>query len=429
MDPARSIELLGLVACLVVVGLASAADAALSAVTRHRMNQHLESGERRATALMRLLEDPYRFRLSTLVLSTSATIVATTLLMAFVRDWGGWQQAGALLGLLVVWLTLGTTLPKSLATAHPDGTGLLVARPMGLLLLLIAPVNWTLSLLARPIGMMTGANPQLVTEEELKLLVNVGEEEGVIEAEEREMIEGIFEFSDTVVREVMVPRIDIVAVPATASLDEALALVLGAGHSRLPVYQDSVDHVVGVLYAKDLLPVLRDNRRDQPLSALVRPAYFVPDTMKVDDLMRALQSRKVHIALIVDEYGGTAGLVTIEDLLEEIVGEIQDEYDVEEPPIQEVGAGAWLFNSRISLDEVNDLAGLHLANEDVDSLGGYVASILGTIPKVGDSITAEGATIEVLAVHGLRPERLKIVVPQPVIEQAATVGESQDEHG
>ena len=427
MDPARSIELFGLLVCLVIVSIASAAEAALSTISRHRINGLLDSGERRVNVLMDLLENPYHLRIGTLLLGTSATIAATALLLTFVRTWTAWEQAGALLGFGLIWLTIGTTLPKSLATTYPDTIGIFVARPLQMLLFIVAPLQWLLGLIARPIGLVTGSNPQIVTEEELKLMVNVGEEEGVIEAEEREMIQGIFEFSDTVVREVMRPRIDVVALDALTTVERAVDVVLSVGHSRLPIYEESIDHIIGVLYAKDLLRLLRDGRRDVPLRSLVREAYFVPETMKVDDLMRALQTRKVHMAIIVDEYGGTAGLVTIEDLLEEIVGEIQDEYDVEEAEIEEVAPGEWLFDGRVSLDEVNDLTDLDLINEDVDSLGGFVSAMLGTIPVVGDKITAGAATIEVMAVRGLRPHRLRLLIPQPEPEPEIVVGsESED---
>ena len=427
MDPARSIELFGLLVCLVIVSIASAAEAALSTISRHRVNTLLDNGEPRATVLMNLLENPYQLRIGTLLLGTSATIAATALLLTFVRAWSAWQEAAALLVFGLVWLTIGTTLPKSLATAYPDSIGMFVARPLRILLFIVAPFQWLLRMIAQPIGLFTGSSPQIVTEEELKLMVNVGEEEGVIEAEERQMIQGIFEFSDTVVREVMRPRIDVVALEANTSVERALDVVLSVGHSRLPIYDGSIDHIIGVLYAKDLLRLLRDRRRDEPLRSLVREAYFVPDTMKVDDLMRALQSRKVHMAIIVDEYGGTAGLVTIEDLLEEIVGEIQDEYDVEEARIQEIAPGEWLFDGRVSLDEINELTDLNLINEDIDSLGGYVSAILGTIPVIGDKITVEGVTIEVITVRGLRPYRLRLVVPQPEPESAAVGSES--DHG
>lgn len=426
MDPASSLELLGLAMCLIVVSVASAAEAALSTISRHRMNTLLENGERRANVAMRLLEDPYHLRIGTLLLSTVGTIGATALLLTFVANRTGWQQASFLLIFLLVWLTIGTTLPKTLATAYPDSMVLWTVRPLRILLWLVAPMQWVLRQIARPIGLVTGQHPHIVTEEELKLMVNVGEEEGVIEAEERDMIEGIFEFSDTAVREVMVPRIDIVGLAATASMEEALNLFISAGHSRLPIYDESIDHVLGVLYAKDLFPLLRDGLRDAPLRSLVRQPYFVPDSIKVDDLMRALQSRKVHMAIIVDEYGSTAGLVTIEDLLEEIVGEIQDEFDSEEAPIQQVGPYEWLFDGRVSIDAVNDATELTLINDDVDSLGGFVLSMLGSMPNVGDVVQVGDTTIEVVTIQGLRPQRLRVSLAH-VEHELAEVGSNTDD--
>lgn len=426
MDSAQSLELLGLLICLIVVSVASAAEAALSTISRHRINNLLDAGERRASVMMTLLDDPYRLRIGTLLLSTLATIAATALSLTFVRTWLGWQQAVALGVFVLIWITIGTTLPKTLATVYPDTFGLRLIRPLNMLLWLVAPIQWALRMMARPIGLVTGQNPQMVTEEELKLLVNVGEEEGVIEAGERDMIEGIIEFGDTMVREVMIPRIDIVALDCDTSLNDALNMFIKVGHSRLPVYDESIDHIIGVLYAKDLFPLLRDGKRDVPIESLVRPALFVPDTVYVGDLLRTLQTSKVHIAIIVDEYGGTAGLATIEDLLEEIVGEIQDEYDVEEAPIQHISPYEWVFDGRVSLDEVNDLTELNLVNDDVDSLGGYVSAKLGTIPVVGDHITVEPATIEVVAVQGLRPHRLRVSLPQPEPEPAPVGSDTND---
>ncbi len=391
----------------------------------------LDSGERRAKALMHLLEDPYLVRMATLVLGTSATIAATALTLTYIAAWSTTTKILGLIGFSLIWLTIGTTLPKTLATTYPDRTSLLIARPLRVLLYLAMPIQWLLRLIAQPIGLVTGSQPQLVTEEELKLLVNVGEEEGVIEAEERDMIEGIFEFSDTQVREVMVPRIDINAVEVNSSVDDALHWVLDAGHSRLPVYEKSIDHIVGLLYAKDLLPVLRAGRRDVPLRSLLRPAFYVPDTMMVDDLMKAMKTRRTHMAIIVDEYGGTAGLVTIEDLLEEIVGEIQDEYDEEEELIQQVAANEWLIDGRVSLDEVNDLTSLQLDHADVDSLGGFVAAMLGTIPITGDKVETDDYTVEVAAIRGLRPHRLRLWIAQPAADETEPliVGETATDHG
>jgi CBS domain containing-hemolysin-like protein len=200
-----------------------------------------------------------------------------------------------------------------------------------------------------------------------------------------------------------------------------------AGHSRIPVYHDTIDNVIGILYVRDLLPLLRDGHLARKIVDVLRAVYYVPETMKVDDLLRNLQTRKVHMALVVDEYGGTAGLATIEDVLEEIVGEIQDEFDHEEPTITQLDANTWIADARVSLDDVNDQTGLHLATEEVDSLGGLVYEQLGSIPKVGDTVEMGDVTITVQSVQGLRPAKLEIVQHQPAVV-ADGVTEDQDDH-
>jgi putative hemolysin len=195
----------------------------------------------------------------------------------------------------------------------------------------------------------------------------------------------------------------------TATLDDALDRIVARGHSRIPVYNESIDQITGILYAKDLLPWMRTGRRDLGLSALLRAAHFVPETMKVDALLRDLQARKVHLAIVVDEYGGTAGLVTIEDVLEEIVGEIQDEYDIELPPVQVIGEGELIVDARVLIDDINDLTGLALESEESDRIGGVVYERLGRVPQQGDEVeVAEGVVIRVLSIEGLRPRRLRI---------------------
>jgi len=255
-----------------------------------------------------------------------------------------------------------------------------------------------------------------VTEEEIMTLVDAGQEEGVIEAEEKAMIYSIFQFGETAAREVMVPRIDIVALEIDTPLDEALQVVIAAGHSRIPVYRDTIDNVQGILYAKDFLELwlpdsskgIEEAGRDRTLESLLRPAHFVPESKMLDDLLADLQQRKVHIAIVVDEYGGTAGLVTIEDILEEIVGEIQDEYDSEEAAYQQVGEGEYIFNARIDLDDVNRLLGTNLPTEQGDTLGGLIYSQLGKVPAPGDVIKFDGYSIEVISVVRRRIQNVRV---------------------
>ncbi|NWG19586.1 MAG: HlyC/CorC family transporter [Chloroflexi bacterium] len=429
MDVETGLVIAGIVLCVLLLAFTSAVDAAMTAIGRHRLGLLHEIDARRAQLIDRLLTEPYQFKATILLLNSMATIVATALVLRLVGTQPLWQRIAALGGLLLLILIFAEALPKALAITHPTAAARLLAGPMALGAQLISPLVWLVGLLTRPlIRLVSGraAPPTpLVTEEELRLLVNVGEEEGLIEPDEREMIEGIFSFGDTTVREVMIPRVDIVALEETATVDEALNIVIAKGHSRIPVYRETIDHVVGMLYAKDLLLWLRSERRDAQLGPLLRTAYFVPDTMKVDVLLKDLQARKVHLAIVVDEYGGTAGLVTIEDVIEEIVGEIQDEYDVDEPPIKELGAGELEIDARVPIDDINDLTGLRLASEESDRIGGVVFEHLGRVPKVGDEVyPAEGVTITVLSVDGLRPRRLRLSYrPAQEVEMNSARGE------
>jgi CBS domain containing-hemolysin-like protein len=249
-----------------------------------------------------------------------------------------------------------------------------------------------------------------VTEEELRLLVTVGEEEGVLEEEETEMIHSIFEFADTTVREVMVPRIDMVTLSSDATVTEAVDLALQGGFSRIPVYEAAigVDEIIGVLYTKDMLRQLREGHNSYPIRDLVRPAYFVPETKKLDDLLHEIRQNRVHIVIVVDEYGSVAGLVTIEDLVEEIVGDIKDEYDHEENLYEKVNEREYIFDAKISISDFNDLMDTRLGAEDYDTLGGFVYAQLDKIPGPGDTVDFEDMAFTVLATRGRRITKIRV---------------------
>jgi putative hemolysin len=434
LDPEPSLYAIGIVLCLVLLAFTSAADAALTAISRHRLSVMQEEAAARATVITRLLSDPYRFKAAILLLNTATVILATAFTLWLTAQLSIGGRLGALAGLLLLMVLFSEALPKALALRNPSRAAALLAGPMALLVRLLWPLIAVISMLTNPlISRLSGQRSDqlpLVTEEELRLLVNVGEEEGLIEPDEREMIEGIFSFGDTVVREVMVPRVDIVGLGQDASLQEALETVIAHGHSRIPVYDETIDNIVGILYAKDLLPGLRAGQAGMSLAGLLRPPHFVPETMKVDALLKDLQARKVHLAIVVDEYGGTAGLATIEDLLEEIVGEIQDEYDVEEPSVSFVAEGELLADARVLLDDLNDLTGLRLEAQESDRLGGLVFERLGRVPRVGDQVQlGDGVTITVLSIEGLRPRQLRLNYPQAgVLEATARQEEESHDH-
>jgi putative hemolysin len=247
-----------------------------------------------------------------------------------------------------------------------------------------------------------------LTDEELRSLVDSTPEGGVLEQEERKMIYSIFRLGNTLAREIMVPRIDVTALEAQATLDQAVDILMKTGHSRMPVYEESIDHILGLLYAKDLLPVWREGSQMTSLRELLRPAYFVPEAKKVDELLGEMQARRIHMAIVVDEYGGVAGLVTLEDIVEEIIGEIQDEYDqAEESPYQELEGGEYIFQGRVDLDDFNEIMGSYLPREEADTIGGFIYNRFGRVPSSGENLQVDDLLLTVDQVSGRRIRKVR----------------------
>jgi CBS domain containing-hemolysin-like protein len=333
--------------------------------------------------------------------------------------------AVAIAGILV--LVFGVAVPKALAMRNPERTALALFAPINTIRQVVMPLVAVAGLIARPIVRVVGgrtapAGP-FVTQEEMRMLVNVGEEEGVIQQEEEDLIHSIFEFGDTVVREVMVPRPYIVAVEDEASVGTAADLALQSGHTRLPIFKETIDTVVGVATVQDMLREIRQQGENEQVTRVMRPVFYVPESKKVDELLRELQKGRMHMAIVVDEYGGTAGLVTIEDLLEEIVGEIQDEYDVEPQMIERVGRYKTIMDARVPLDDVNHLLGTTWEAEDSDTIGGLVYEQLGRIPGPDDTVQIGEYLITVLSTEGARLKQLSIVRQVPVEDEEDDQGE------
>ncbi len=235
-----------------------------------------------------------------------------------------------------------------------------------------------------------------------------GEEQGLIESDGRRLLQSIVDFGDTLVREVMTPRPDMVAIPAMATLDELRALFREQEYSRIPVYTENLDNILGVVFVKDLIRIERDAPGDQPITPLVRPATFVPETKRVSELLKEFQRRQVQIAIVVDEYGGTAGLVTLEDLLEEIVGEIRDEYDVETEPVVDEGTGSFVFSAKVNIDEIQERLGVQIEPEGFETVGGYVLTRVGRVPAVGERFELDGLSVEVLDAERRRIHKVRV---------------------
>ncbi len=418
-------EVLLLLALILANGLLAMARSALVNVRKPRLKQLIEEGVREARAAEKLAEDASRLLATTqlgMMLTSffAAAVVAAFSVPPLAQAWQPWlgQASYPIAFVLVVFvaalvmLILGEIVPESVGRQHSERLALWLARPLAAVSVLAMPVVqlmvWIGNAIARLFGAGPGSDLPFVTEEEIKVLVDAGEEEGVIEEEEKDMIYSIFELGDTLAREVMVPRIDVIALDVNTPMVAALDTIMEAGHSRIPVFQETIDNILGVLYAKDLLPYLRNGRTDVPLKSILREAYFIPETKKASDLLPDLQQRRVHMAVVVDEYGGMAGLVTIEDLLEEIVGEIQDEYDTEEPFVQYVNDDEYVFDARVDLDDLNRLMAVALPTEDNDTLGGFIYTELGKVPVVGDQVTYDNLELTVESVAGRRIKKVRV---------------------
>jgi putative hemolysin len=408
----------------------AAAETAITSVRKSHLKSLADEGSRAALLLSRLSEDTTRLVASSqlglklagfLAAAISASSLSPILIDGLKRlEWLGsinvspnLAMVPITLALVIVILVFGQLLPKHLAKQQADMLALWVAYPLRAWQIAASPLVWLVVKLTEaftrgPSDGLDRMGLPFVTEEEIKTLVDAGEEGGVIEEDEKDMIYSIFEFGDTLAREVMVPRVDVVAVNAESSMLEALDIILEAGHSRVPVYEESIDRIVGLLYAKDLLRKLRDGENDLPLEMLLREVYYVPETKPLNDLLQELQKLKVHMAIAIDEYGGTAGLVTIEDILEEIVGEIQDEYDAEEALMERITEDEVIFNARTDLDDLNRVMDIDLPTEDNDTLGGLIYSELGYVPDVGAQVHIDGVRVTVLSVEGHRIDRVKV---------------------
>ena len=414
MDTTAWIEVLIIVIALVMAAFAASAETSLTSISRVRLRQLVEQKVPQAILIERLHRDPNGYLSTILIVNTVAIIVAssaaTLLAIRLYHERAAEWLVSLVLSLVV--LVLCEITPKTLSLQRAEKVALRLARLVAALTWVMRPIVVVLTGVTRLLLLMMGGKAQVrgpfVTEEELKMLVSVGEEEGVIEEEEREMIHGIFEMGDMRVREVMVPRTDLVAIEVNDPVEKAVELVTKHGHTRIPAYEGNLDHIVGVLYAKDLL---RAVVRAEPktLREIARKPYFTPESNLVQDVLRDLRKNRVHMAIVVDECGGTAGAVTIEDIIEEIVGPIQDEYDVgEEDEIQFINPNEVVLDGRVSVDDVNELLKLNITADSYDTIGGYVLDQLGAAPRVGATLKVGDAELRVEAVQGTRIKKVRI---------------------
>ncbi len=344
------------------------------------------------------------------LVNVAASAFATSLAVSLVPRHGVFV---AVIVMSVLIIVFGEILPKSVAIAHVNSIFSFCAPIIRALSIILSPATFLvvgfINLFGKLLGIQLSPRHPFITREDIEILVNVGEESGALEEEEKRMIHGIIAFEETRVYEVMIPRTEMVVMPATTTIRKAVDYFVEHGYSRIPIYENSIDDIIGVVYAKDLLKLLLLTDHSVTVRKIARECLFVPESTKIADVFAEMRDKKVHIAIVLDEYGGTAGLVTLEDLIEEIVGEIQDEYDIKETPsIVKEADGTYLIKASLPLSDVNEHLKADFHSDEVDTIGGFVVELLGTFPKVGEKIRYKDWEIEVVEVDRRRIKKLRL---------------------
>jgi putative hemolysin len=403
--------------CILLSAFFSGSEVALLSITRSKVRTLLARGGKDAQALAALKRSPDHIIITVLIANTLVNVGAATIATTLAIEAFGSLGIGIATGVTVLLLLLfGEIGPKMLAVRFTEPVALSVARPILLLATILTPFLWIFDRLSRSMELTKAFAKPAITEEELKGWIELGQEEGALEKEEQEMLFNVLEFGDTTAREVMTPRVDVTLINERDSLVQAVAIFKETGFSRLPVFSGEKGNVTGLLNVKEVFPVALEQREGVSIRDLMHEPYFAPETAKIDDVLRELQKRKIHMGFVLDEYGEFAGIITVEDILEELVGEILDEFDHDEPEIQTVEPGVFLVNGQVRVWDANDRLGISLPLEgSYDTVGGLVTERLGNIPRRGDTVSIDGSglSITVIQMIGRRVGRVKVTVPVP----------------
>jgi CBS domain containing-hemolysin-like protein len=403
-----------LIVCLILSIFFSAAETSITATPRTRLLALCEAQPHRKKSLGWLLKSFQRALSVTLVgnnlVNIAASSLATSVALSLFGEGGLWIAIALMTVLIIIFCEI---LPKSLAMLHPDRVLLIGLPGLRVAGVILAPLIWTtqaaVRLVGRILGLSLAQQTTFMTREEIEQIVREGGVSGALEEGERKMISGVISFEETRVSEIMVPRIDITALSVESSVGLAYERFRESGHSRMPVFEGDLDHIVGILYVKDLLVPLASGRLEAPAREHQRKCLFVPETMRTADLFEMMQKSRVHMALVVDEYGGTAGLLTLEDLLEEIVGDIQDEYDQETPPISKEADGSYLIQGQVNLEDLSETLRYSFDFEDVDTVAGMVLSLFGDFPRAGQRMAYGPYDVVVVEVKNHRILQVRLV--------------------
>jgi CBS domain containing-hemolysin-like protein len=407
------------VICILLSAFFSSAEVALISVSRARVRTLVNDGRPGATALAELRSDPDRILITTLVGTTLTCVAAAALATQFAIVMFG--PSGVLFGILgtvLVLLAIGQIGPMLITARYLDGVALRTAGPVLILSRIVLPVVRVINRLSRSLGTAEINGDHAVTEDEIREWIDVGKEEGAIEQGEQVMLYNVLDFGETTAREVMTPRMDVTMVEDASTLESSLTVFHETGFSRLPVFHERVDNLVGVLNIKDVYSTIVSRTPDVRIIDLCYDPYFVPETKKIDDLLRELQLRRVPMAMVMDEYGGFVGIVTIEDILEELVGDILDEFDEEDPQVEHASEGVYLVDASIWVEDLNERMGIALPEGDsYETVGGLVIDRLGHIPHPGETVAFpdSGITLVVMQMRGKRIVRIKVLLPVPSV--------------
>jgi len=401
LDPSYLLYILPFLFFIIVSGFFSGTETAFFSLTQVDLTKFREDSSKQARRVVKLMSDSRRLLITILVGNTVVNICAATIATIFVIK-------------LSDDFHFSEVMPKLIAVRNASAFTTRISFLIEMIYIVFYPISTALerfTILSGKILKVKGEK-YFLSEEEIKTLVELGEEQGSIQQEEKEMIDSIFEFGETTVKEIMVPRIDMICVESKSSIDELVQIIRQKGHSRIPIYEGRVDHIKGIIHAKNLLPVSEIKDKNAVLTDLARQAYFVPESKKIDDLLREFQQEKSHMAIVVDEYGGTAGLVTLEDIIEEIVGEIQDEYDHEQPLYRTINDETYLVDAKITIEELNEILPEPLPQEegeDFETLGGLIYHITGSVPNINDQISFYDYDFVIENIDRQRIKKVKVI--------------------
>jgi putative hemolysin len=417
----NGLEYIFLFVLILLSALFSLSETAITSVSRIKIKHMFDQKVKGSKALFRLRENPSKLLGTVLVGNNVVNIAASSLVTSMMISYMeklGMAHIGYAVGIAVglmtfVILIFGEITPKTIALKNADKVALLTAPFIEVLSTILQPLVQLLTFISFPIIRLFGARiPEkgpFMSREEIRVLLAVSEKEGQIEEEEREMISSIFEFGSTVAREVITPRPDMIALEVNEPVDKMISVMVETGHSRVPVYEGTIDNILGVVYAKELLKLAGKGGSNATLREFLRPLLFIPESKKVNELLHQMQAARSHIAVIVDEYGTTVGLVTLEDLIEEIVGEIHDEFEKEERSVIQIDKNLWEVNAKIAISDLNKQLGINIPEGEYDTISGFVISLLGKVPVVGDTVKYDGISMSVERIHKRRITRIKLI--------------------